>query len=201
VLNTKNDVIESLFKIGAIQVGEFLLASGITSPIYIDLRRIISFPELYQYMVDLLAHEILEKEWHHVVGVPYAALPLASGIALLYQKSMIMPRKEKKDHGTARSIEGVFEKDDIAIVVEDIVTSGSSVENTLKTLKQAGICVKDVVVFLDRQQVARQKLIDYGVQLHAICTLSDVLSILHNGGYLDTTTIKAINQFLTEHQF
>ncbi len=201
LMNTKQDLIKRLFEIKAIQTGEFKLVSGIMSPVYIDLRRIISFPEVYQYIVDLLGQEIAGYDFHHIVGVPYAALPLASGIALLYHKSMIMPRKEIKDHGTPCAIEGVFNKGDTAIIVEDIVTSGASIERTIETLKQAGVSAQDVIVFMDRQQGAEKRLAKKGVTLRSVCKLSDALSTLQQEGYLDESAVTKITNFINEHQF
>lgn len=74
--NSKAELLHKLFEIEAIKEGEFTLASGVTSPVYIDLRRIISFPEVYQHVVDLLWQEMQDDAVDHVGGVPYAALPL-----------------------------------------------------------------------------------------------------------------------------
>ena len=194
-------LIGQLFKIGAIQEGEFHLKSGIDSPVYIDLRRVISYPEYFQQVVDLLAQELGDGEYHHIVGVPYAALPLASGIAVLYQKSMIMPRKEVKEHGTCRAIEGVYQRGQKVIIIEDIVTTGDSILETVTTLKNEGLEVEEVIVFLDRQQGAQKKLAEHGITLRAVCTLSDVLATLQQSGHIDETAVTKINNFIKEHQF
>lgn len=197
-MQNKNELIISLFKIGAIQSGEFPLVNGDISPIYFDFRRIISFPEIYQYMVDLFAQEIMDKKFHHIVGVPYAAVPIASGIALLYQKPMILMRKEEN---SKKTIEGIFKKGDEVLVVEDMVASGTSVEQTINMLIKAGLKVKEVIVFMDRQQGAQKRLAKKKIALRAICTLSDALSILHDAGYLDESVITAIDTFIEENQF
>lgn len=201
MIHHKNDLIVSLFKIGAIQSGEFRLMNGGISPIYFDFRRIISFPDVYQYMVDLFAQEIMDKKFHHIGGVPYAALPFASGIALLYQKPMIMIRKEDKNQGLEGRIEGVFKKGDKVILVEDVVASGMSIEQTVDLLTAAGLIVKEAIVFMDRQQGAQKKLARKGIKLYALSTLSEALSILHERGYLDESAIAAIDDFIDEHQF
>ncbi len=197
----KEELIHRLFEIEAIKEGEFILASGITSPIYIDLGKIISFPDVYQYIVDLLWQEIKDKEVHHVGGVPYKALPLASGIALLYQKSMLMPRKDVKDHGTARSIEGVFKKGDTVVLVEDVITSGASTLKTVDILEKAELSISDVVVFMDREQGAQRKLAERGVSLHAVCTLPEALDVLRLGEKIDDAAVSRIHTFLKENQF
>lgn len=199
-LVTRDSLIEQLFAIGAIQEGEFTLKSGISSPIYIDLRRIISYPELFQHAVDLMWSQIAQKEFHHLGGVPYAALPLASGMAILYQRPMIMARKEIKDHGTKRSIEGMYKEGDIVLIIEDIVTSGGSIEQTVDQMAREGLLVNDVIVFIDREQGAKEKLAQKGITLHAVCTLSDVLDVLQLRGKIDEPTAQKIKQFLKESQ-
>lgn len=197
----RESLFHRLFEIGAIKEGEFTLSSGISSPIYIDMRRIISFPDVYQYVVDLMWQEMKDKEVDHVGGVPYAALPLASGIALLYHKSMLMPRKEVKVHGAARSVEGVFKEGDSVVLIEDVVTSGGSSLKAIEQLKNASLHVKDVVVFMDRQQGARQKLANEGIALHAVCTISEAVDALRVGEKIDDAAATRIHAFLKENQF
>jgi uridine monophosphate synthetase len=200
-LLTRELLIEQLFVIGAIQEGEFILKTGISSPIYIDLRRIISYPEIFQYVVDLMWQNIAHKEFDHLGGVPYAALPLASGMALLYQRPMIMARKDVKDHGTKRSIEGVYKRGDTVMIIEDIVTSGLSIFETVDQMAREGLLVNDVVVFLDREQGAKEQLAQKGITLHAVCTLSQVLEILQQRGQIDESAARKIRDFIKSSQF
>lgn len=199
--NSRSELLRRLFDIDAIQEGEFKLASGLMSPVYIDLRRIISFPDVYQHVVDLLWHEMESNDVDHVGGVPYAALPLASGIALLYQKSMLMPRKELKDHGAARTIEGVYKAGDTVVLVEDVVTSGASILRAIDALENEGLIVKEVVVFMDREQGAAQKLKERGVTLRSVCTLTQAMDALREAGKVDQDAVARIAAFIQEHQF
>lgn len=152
------------------------------------MRCVISYPEIFRSVVELLAQELNGFEYDHIVGVPYAALPFASGIALGYQKSMLMARKELKDHGTRRAIEGIYTKGQCAVIIEDVITSGSSVLEIVDILKKEDVYVQDVVVFLDRQQGAREKLAAHGIRLHAVCTLSELLATLHDAGLISYAT-------------
>ncbi len=144
---------------------------------------------------------MMHKKFHHIGGVPYAALPLASGIALLYQKPMIMIRKADHQIAKAEPIEGIFKKGDKVILVEDVVASGASIEQTIDILTAAGLTVVETVVLLDRQQGARKRLAVKGIKLTTLCTLSQALSILHQQGHLDRAAIAAIDDFIQEHQF
>ncbi len=199
--NSKADLLAKLFEIDAIKEGEFTLASGIVSPVYIDLRRIISFPDVYQHVVDLLWDAIEDKHAHHVGGVPYAALPLASGVALLYRKSMLMPRKEVKDHGAGRTIEGVYKSGDTIVMLEDVVTSGGSILAAIDALEKEGLIVKEVVCFMDREQGAAQKLAERGIALRAVCTLSQAMDALRQAGKIDEAAVSRIATFIQQNQF
>ncbi len=197
----KHDLIRTLYEIGAIKEGEYILKSGNQSPIYIDMRRIISFPDIYQYVVDLLAKEIDGLESDHIGAVPLAGLPLVSGISILYQRSMIMPRKEKKMHGTAQAIEGVYKNGETVILIDDVITSGSTVLQLIEELKKEGLRVKDVVVFIDREQGARKRLEKKGITLRSVCTLSEILLMLKECKKLDEISFERIYSFLQENQY
>jgi orotate phosphoribosyltransferase len=200
-MNSKEELIQRLYDIGAIKEGSFKLKSGITSPIYIDLRMIISYPDVYQSMVDLLWEKMDSLSFDHVGGVPYTALPLASGIALLYQKPMLMTRKEVKDHGIVRPVEGAYNKEETVMLIEDLVTSGASTLEVIEKFRGAGLKVTDVVVFLDRQQGGKKRLEKEGVTLHAVCELSTILEVLFNEGKIDGDAVNKIKSFINEHQF
>ncbi len=197
----KTDLMHRLFEIEAIRYGEFTLENGVTSPIHIDLRRIISFPDVYQYVVDLMWQEMNDREIDHIGTVSYAALPLASGIALFYQKSMLMPRKEVKEKSTGPTIDGVYAAGDSVVLIEDVVARGDALLQTIDTLEQAGLTVKEVVAFMDRQQGATKRLAERGIHLRAVCTLSQAIDSLHASGTLDADAVDRIAAFIKEHQF
>src|SRR3989338_6838640 len=109
-MSTHKNLISSLYQIGAIQLGEFKLKSGQTSSIYINLRKIISYPDLLRQMADAMWDQIKDCEFELICGVPYTALPIATCISLAHNIPMVMRRKEKKDYGTKQIIEGEFKR-------------------------------------------------------------------------------------------
>jgi orotate phosphoribosyltransferase len=192
-------IILDLYAIGAVQFGEFKLKSGILSPIYIDLRLIVSYPELLQQIAKSMGEKINRKTCDRICGVPYTALPIATALSLLHELPMVMRRKEVKEYGTKKIIEGHFEKGQTCLVIEDLITSGSSIFETIHPLEEAGLCVKEIIVLLDRQQGGKQKIEEKGYRVHAILTLEDLLATLQNMGKISPTTVAEVHNFIQAH--
>ena len=197
----KEKLVRTLFDIGSIQFGSFTLKSGIISPIYLDMRRIISYPDVLPPIAALVWQEMQGYDFDRICGVPYGALPIAMTVAVLHKQPMIMPRKEIKDHGTKRAIEGVYQSGHKVLIIEDLITSGASVLETVDVLHKEGLQVQDVVVFLDREQGGAQRLAKHGIRAHAVCSMSYAIDVLYNGGKIDATTANSVKEFITTNQF
>ena len=139
--------------------------------------------------------QVGDKQFNHLCGVPYGALPLASGMAVLYQKPMIMTRKETKGHGLSRRIEGVYKAGGITLIIEDVATSGSSIIETVELLLQEGLMVNDVIAFMDYETGAKDRLAKKGITLHTVCTISDIINVLERRGKIDEPTAEKIRAF------
>ncbi|KAK2187337.1 hypothetical protein NP493_169g04012 [Ridgeia piscesae] len=182
----------------AVKFGSFTLKSGIESPIYFDLRVIVSFPDLMREVSAQLwqATQRAGISFDVMCGVPYTALPIATCISVKENVPMLIRRKEAKDYGTKKMIEGNFAKGDTCLIVEDVVTSGTSVLETVQSLTNVGMVVKDAVVLLDREQGGRQNLEVKGINLHSVCGISELLDILCGAGRIDSETAAKVRQFL-----
>lgn len=183
----------SLYQIGAIQFGEFKLKSGQMSPIYVNLRKIISYPDILRMVAKAMWEATKECEFDLVCGVPYTALPIATCISLEHNIPMIMRRKEKKDYGTKQMIEGVFEPGQRCLIIEDVVTSGASIIETAADLEDAGLQVKDLVALIDREQGGRANL-EQKYTLHTILSLSQILKTLLDSSLLGADERKIVKE-------
>ena len=177
-----NDIqlIGSLYQIGAIKIGDFTLKSGKTSKIYIDLRQIISHPPILQKVADAIWQTISDCKPDLICGVPYTALPIATCISLEHQIPMIMRRKEKKEYGTKQQIEGAFTPGQRCLIIEDLITTGSSIIETATDLEAAGLCITDVAFLIDRQQGGKENLKNKNYHAHSVFTLKEILDTLKN---------------------
>ncbi|MBM5800092.1 MAG: bifunctional orotidine-5'-phosphate decarboxylase/orotate phosphoribosyltransferase, partial [Cyanobacteria bacterium K_DeepCast_35m_m2_023] len=165
-------LIIDLFDIGCLLFGEYVQASGAVFNYYVDLRQIISDPNLFHRVLHGYGELLKELCFDRIAGIPYGSLPTATGLSLQLHKPLIYPRKEVKAHGARRLIEGDFEAGDVVVVVDDILITGGSVLDGIGKLEQSGLMVHDVVVFLDHggdhDRQAKQRLADAGYRAHAV---------------------------------
>lgn len=191
------DLVLQLYEAGCVRFGDFTLASGQHSPIYIDLRRVISYPDLFRQVVDAYAGQVAPLSFDRLAAVPYAALPAAAAIAMQLQRPLIYPRKEAKGYGTGQAVEGAFQPGQVAVAIEDVVTSGGSLITAIQTMEAAGLEVRDVVVLVDREQGGRARLAEAGYRLRAILTLREILDVLRDAGTIDAETYARVQATLT----
>jgi uridine monophosphate synthetase len=195
----------TLADIGAIRFGEFTLASGKKSPIYVDLRLLASYPSALRQVArayaDLLRAEVGVDEpgtGTRLAAIPYAALPIGTAVALELDLPLIYPRKEVKEHGTSRQIEGEYQGGDRAVVLDDLITTGGSKLIAIEPLEQAGLEVRDVVVLIDREQGGGAELAEAGYRLHAVLRLSEMLDLLTEAGRISAAQRDQVTGSLRE---
>ena len=178
ILSPTEALVLTLFDIGAVQIGRFRLHSGKESRIYIDLRVVVSFPEALRRVAKAYRTMLDEIEFDLLAATPLAGLPIGTAICLDMDIPLIYPRKTAKSYGTGKNIEGRWSIAQTAVVIDDLITSGDSILQTIATLKAAGIRVTDAVVLIDREQGGRQNMAEQGYHLHALLTLPALLEVL-----------------------
>ena len=195
LLSTLSD---NLLSAGCIKFGEFTLKSGLTSPIYIDLRRIITHPKLLADIAQAYLPILSILEFSRIAGLPYAAIPIATAISLAGDYPMIYPRKEAKTYGTKAEIEGEYHAGETVVVIDDLATTGGSKFEAIEKLTGAGLIVKDVVVLIDRQSGAKESLAGAGYSMHAVLTIGQLLEYWEENGKVEKDKIEETKKFLVE---
>ncbi|MDM9382817.1 bifunctional orotidine-5'-phosphate decarboxylase/orotate phosphoribosyltransferase [Chlorogloeopsis sp. ULAP01] len=188
------DLILQLYDIGCILFGNFVQASGDTFPYYIDLRKIISNPQIFHKILNAYAEILKELSFDRIAGIPYGSLPTATGLALHLNYPMIFPRKEVKAHGTRRVIEGNYQPGETIVVVDDILISGKSAMEGAEKIKSVGLRVQDIVVFLDHEKGVKDRLQDNGYRAHSVLTISEITETLYQAGRINKEQFQMLAQ-------
>lgn len=178
------DLILQLFDLECLLFGEYVQASGAVFSYYIDLRKIISNPQVFSQVLQAYGDILKTLEFDRLAGIPYGSLPTATGLAMQFHTPMIYPRKEAKAHGTRRAIEGHYQPGEKIVVVDDVLITGSSVVQGIDKLESVGLKVQDVVVFIDHESEGKKYLGDRGYRSHAVLTLSEITETLYGAGRL-----------------
>jgi uridine monophosphate synthetase len=188
------DLILQLYDIGCIVFGNHVQASGAVFPYYIDLRPIISIPQIFHQIVSAYADILKDLIFDRIAGIPYGSLPTATGLALRMERPMIFPRKEVKTYGAGRLIEGHFQAGETIVVVDDILISGKSAMEGAAKLKSAGLKVDDIVVFIDHGQGVKDRLQENGYCAHAVLTLAEISQTLYQAGRVNDEQFNILTQ-------
>lgn len=192
---------EALVAINAVKFGDFTLASGKQSPIYIDLRVLASHPRTLTLVAraysDLLTKSNLQYDL--IAALPYAALPIGTAVSLQTGCPLIYPRKEAKKYGTARTVEGEYSAGQTALVLDDLISTGGSKIKGAQPLRDAGLNVQDIIVLIDRSGgKADAELSAHGLRLHSVMKLEELIAHLATQGIISDEQQEIVERFLRE---
>ena len=192
----KMEMAKILHKIDALKFGVFKLTSGKASPYYIDLRVVPSFPDAFRQICDFYAeqitHEIGLKNFDRVAGVPLAGIPFASQIAYNLGKPFLYVRKGIRLHGRKRRVEGILSSGDRVLLVDDLVTTGLTLNRAAKAVRAEGGIVEEAIALLDREEGGKEKLEKNGIKLYSLLRMSEVANTLFEIEAIDEESRKTI---------
>lgn len=175
---TVDQLSQSLYRIGAVRFGEFRLKDGRLSPFYLDLRGLISYPEILGEIGRALAQRAASLVYDRIAGLPYAGLPIGVAMSLAASRPLIYPRKEVKEYGTQRLIEGAYAAGERVLLVDDVITSGSAKMEACAPLRAEQLIVEDILVVVDRRQRSLPTLDGSGIRVHSLVTVRALLRAL-----------------------
>jgi uridine monophosphate synthetase len=187
------NLILQLFDIGCITFEETVQASGQVFPYYIDLRRIISNPQVFDNVICTYAEILQNLTFDRIAGIPYGSLPTASGLALRLNFPLIFPRKEVKAYGARRLIEGNYEAGETIVVVDDILISGKSAIEGAQKIESCGLKVRDIVVFIDHESGVCDRIQKSGYSPHAVLKISEINETLYQSGRITEKQFLALS--------
>ena len=187
---------------GIIKFGDFTLASGKKSSYYVDLRLVPSYPHQFRTMIKYLQSNITESvglnSFDSLVSVPTGGLVIASALAIETVKPLIYVRSKPKDYGTSKSVEGQIQEGMKVVMIDDVATTGGSVVNAIKSLKEANITIEDAYVIVNRMEGADEALKELGVKLHSITNIIQITQALHEQKLVDDNTLEKVRNQISK---
>src|SRR5512139_2760989 len=191
-----------LIKNNAIKFGDYILASGKKSPYYIDLRQTISSPITMDWIANSLTrivlNEIGKEKVDRILGVPTAGIPFATVVSQKLGIPLIYYRQARKEHGVRKKIEGILERNDRVLVIDDLITTGESVIEAAEVVRDQGGVVNEMVVLLDREQGGQDRLRASRIEPHVLFKISDAMEWLHTVGLIEDKIFDTVKRYIEE---
>jgi orotate phosphoribosyltransferase len=185
-----------------IKFGDFTLASGKKSSYYVDLRLVPSYPQEFRKMVKYLENDITQNigldRFDSIVSVPTGGLIIASALAIETVKPLIYVRSKPKDYGTSKSVEGKIHDGMKVVMIDDVATTGGSVVNAIKSLKEVNVIVKDAYVIVNRMEGADKALSELGVKMHSILNILQITESLYEQKMVDENVLEKVKKQISE---
>ncbi len=198
---TKFDIIDCLININAVQINPqnpFTFASGISSPIYCDNRLLISYPTQRRLIIDRFIDIIDNKQLQFDIigGTATAGIPHAAWLAERLDLPMIYVRSSNKAHGKQNQIEGATKAGQRVLLIEDLISTGSSLINAAQAIRAAGLIIDDCLAIFNYQlTTAASNLENANVNAYSCSNFSELLAYASSKGEISAAEIKQLQQW------
>lgn len=196
----RKDIVRNLGKVlvksGALNFGAFTLASGKLSSYYVDLRIVPSLPSVFSQVIraytSLIKRNVRENRFDIVAGIPTAGLTYATAVAYELSKPLIYIRKEKKEHGTGKEVEGLLPPGAKVVIIDDVITTGGSLLAAINSVRRSGGTVEKAVVLIDRLEEGKKNLADVEVDLVSLTSIAEITDFLYDMNIIEDAQRNAI---------
>lgn len=193
-------VAEHLLKAGAFKISMdplFIWTSGIKSPVYCDLRALISDVEARTIIVEAFAEMSKEIEFDIVAGTATAGIPWAAWVAEQLNKPMIYIRSEAKEHGTKKRIEGILNPGQKVLLIEDHISTGKSSISALQAIREEGSAIVENVFAINSYELdaAAEVYKNANVNVRTITNYSAILEVAKEQGIIDARYEIMLSEF------
>jgi orotate phosphoribosyltransferase len=193
-----------LIKNNAVKFGDYILTSGKKSPYYIDLRQTISSPITMDWIANsltrIVVNEIGITRIDKILGVPTAGVPFATVISQKLGIPLIYYRQARKEHGVRKKVEGILDRNDRVLIVDDLITTGDSVIEAAEVVRDQGGVVNEMVVLLDREQGGEENLRKSRIEPHLLFKISDAMNWLHSVHLISEDIFRTLISYLEEEK-
>lgn len=193
----KDELVTFLFDNRAIRIGNYILSSGRSSHFYIDLRILQSYPVYFRKTITLLKNIVLSRigldEFDCICSIPTSGTIFGSSLAYELFKPHIYVRKNTKNYGTQKKIEGEIKPGSRVLFIEDVVTSGNSLLSALKTISERSSTNRAIVI-IDRQQGAAENFKKHNLQIDSVISVVNAVEILKNNNRISNDDYDSIRE-------
>jgi orotate phosphoribosyltransferase len=192
-------IAQALVEANVVKFGEFKLASGIISPIYINLRVLPSYPQSMETVTEELVEEVKKINPDVVAGAETAGIPLSTAISIKSKIPMIYVRKRPKGYGMDKLIEGELSKGQKVVLIDDMATNAFSKVRFVEGIRDAGGIIEHVLIVLDREQGGIEALGKENVELHSLITLRELLNYMKDNGKIGEKEFDEVLDYLDKN--